>query len=556
MAFRLLSLLSVVAVTEAARMTKRSRSGPMLKFRAGQQGFKILQIADTQVRSFATDSCTNVAFSHWRYAGCNAYTTTKFIQRLLEDESPDLVVFTGDNINGSPDGEETHRLLFDPVIASGIPFAAVFGNHDEEGNMNRQQMMDWISSQPNSLAVAGPEFESDHIGNYLLQIAGSNSSTAAFNLWFIDSGDYARCSGCGTYDWIQVDQIEWYRQQSEQSEQAAGHKLDSIAFFHIPTPEWRDAAGGLIVGERHEGVYAPNFNSGLMSVMQGRGDVRAATVGHDHVNDWCGVWQGMDLCYGGGAGYTTYGRTGWDRRARVFMIYENGTIETWKRLDDQGFSKIDQQELNGTTQGTPNPNEPEDPLPDYRGTQSVTRSGKTCQEWTSQSPHAHSRTPANYPSSGLGAHNQCRNPDGDSTIWCYTLDPDSRFEYCDPSGLDEQQVGYRGTQSVTQSGRTCQKWTAQSPHSHTLTPGNFPAYGLGDHNYCRNPDGEPRAWCYTTDSGTRWEYCDVQEEAAASAAAGREGPECDLPAKPSSGRRPDHCRQQGLASDPKSSSAL
>merc|ERR1719203_2246680 len=146
-----------------------------------------------------------------------------------------------------------------------------------------------------------------------------------------------------------------------------------------------------------------------MAVMQGRGDVRAATVGHDHVNDWCGAWQGIDLCYGGGVGYTTYGRTGWDRRARVFMIYENGTIETWKRRDDQEFSKIDQQELNGTAQGVPN--EPEDPNADYRGTQSVTRSGKTCQEWTSQSPHAHSRTPGNYPSAGLGAHNQCRNPE-------------------------------------------------------------------------------------------------------------------------------------------------
>ena len=30
-----------------------------------------------------------------------------------------------------------------------------------------------------------------------------------------------------------------------------------------------------------------------------------------------------------------------------------------------------------------------------------------------------------------------------------------------------------------------------------------------DHNFCRNPDGGDRVWCYTTDSDFRWEYCDV-----------------------------------------------
>ena len=28
------------------------------------------------------------------------------------------------------------------------------------------------------------------------------------------------------------------------------------------------------------------------------------------------------------------------------------------------------------------------------------------------------------------------------------------------------------------------------------------------HNYCRNPDNDPHgAWCYTSDQGLRWEYC-------------------------------------------------
>ncbi|XP_033101998.1 deleted in malignant brain tumors 1 protein-like [Anneissia japonica] len=68
---------------------------------------------------------------------------------------------------------------------------------------------------------------------------------------------------------------------------------------------------------------------------------------------------------------------------------------------------------------------------DYRGSKSTTALGKTCQKWTSQLPHRHTRTSENYPDSGLGDHNFCRNPDGEITAWCYTTDPTSRFELCD-----------------------------------------------------------------------------------------------------------------------------
>lgn len=71
-----------------------------------------------------------------------------------------------------------------------------------------------------------------------------------------------------------------------------------------------------------------------------------------------------------------------------------------------------------------------------------------------------------------------------------------------------QQADYRGTIAETQSGLTCQLWDSQSPHSHDKTPKEYPSSGL-EENYCRNPDEEPGAWCYTTNPDVRWELCHV-----------------------------------------------
>lgn len=68
----------------------------------------------------------------------------------------------------------------------------------------------------------------------------------------------------------------------------------------------------------------------------------------------------------------------------------------------------------------------------YRGCQSETLGGKRCQKWTMQAPHSHTYTEANYPNGGLGDHDYCRNPGGYHTIWCYTEDPNQRWDFCQP----------------------------------------------------------------------------------------------------------------------------
>ncbi|KAK1785038.1 hypothetical protein P4O66_018462, partial [Electrophorus voltai] len=69
---------------------------------------------------------------------------------------------------------------------------------------------------------------------------------------------------------------------------------------------------------------------------------------------------------------------------------------------------------------------------------------------------------------------------------------------------------YRGPMDHTESGRECQRWDLDEPHKHLFHPKRYPDKGLKD-NYCRNPDGRQRPWCFTTDAHTAWEYCDIKQ---------------------------------------------
>ncbi|KAK2855941.1 hypothetical protein Q5P01_004676 [Channa striata] len=164
----------------------------------------------------------------------------------------------------------------------------------------------------------------------------------------------------------------------------------------------------------------------------------------------------------------------------------------------------------------------------YRGTIAVTESGKRCQSWSAQTPHKHNRTPENYPCKDLD-NNYCRNPDNERMPWCYTTDPETRWEYCRvPSCGNSSRPGdpvippeeedcyegngstYRGITSETVSGKKCQFWNSMFPHSHSKTTSNFPTADL-KRNLCRNPDEDRAPWCFTTDPSVRWEYCNVEK---------------------------------------------
>ena len=70
----------------------------------------------------------------------------------------------------------------------------------------------------------------------------------------------------------------------------------------------------------------------------------------------------------------------------------------------------------------------------YTGTVNLTNHGFTCQAWTAQYPHKHSRTnDATFPDDGsvAGASNYCRNFGGTGRPYCYTLHRYIFWEFCD-----------------------------------------------------------------------------------------------------------------------------
>lgn len=126
-------------------------------------------------------------------------------------------------------------------------------------------------------------------------------------------------------------------------------------------PEFASFDASNFTGVRQEGISSASVNSGFFTTMVEAGDVKAAFVGHDHINDFCGELTGIHLCYAGGFGYHAYGKAGWSRRARVVVANlektENGgwgavkSIKTWKRLDDEDLTAIDGRALFSKSSG-------------------------------------------------------------------------------------------------------------------------------------------------------------------------------------------------------------
>ncbi|EIM92818.1 Metallo-dependent phosphatase [Stereum hirsutum FP-91666 SS1] len=354
------------------------RAPPLHFSRDGR--FKIMQVADLHF-SVSAAPCrdTNINCDPGAFN-----VTSTLIGQALDIEKPDLVIFTGDQLNGQGSAWDAKSILAKfayEVTSRQIPWAAVFGNHDDEDAREtgwKKDQIKMMQAMPYSLVKAGPE-DVHGEGNYVLKVLSADASkTHLLTMYFLDSGSYSKgfidWFGFFTpteYDWIHevpsISPIErpftpdgtrdmgdlWARQDQVAPQTRKLAKPNALMFFHIPlqeayaAPDVHPDTGALLNVGLHSienpGAAKTNggmFSKGLLQATEsphtgnrGIPEVKVVGNGHCHITENCkrvnNVWQ----CFGGGGSYAGYGRVGFDRRFRIYDISDYGeTIKTYKRL--------------------------------------------------------------------------------------------------------------------------------------------------------------------------------------------------------------------------------
>lgn len=135
--------------------------------------FKILQVADLHY-SVSRGVCKDTPLAPCP-GGADNLTTT-LLGRVLDAERPDLVVFSGDQLNGQGTSWDARSVLAKfarGVTDRGIPWAAVFGNHDEEDGGRKEAQLRMMQALPYSLVERGPP-DIHGVGNYVLKVKSAD----------------------------------------------------------------------------------------------------------------------------------------------------------------------------------------------------------------------------------------------------------------------------------------------------------------------------------------------------------------------------------------------
>ncbi len=292
----------VGAVTESTDTLQFNKNGT----------FKIMQVADIQDDHHLIPA------------------TLDYFKMAIDSEKPDLVVLLGDNISGVPsDFEDIEKARKNTAKAidcymsffekEKIPVAIVFGNHDTENNVTKEEQMKMYMSYDCCVAVDEGE-EISGCGTYNVPVLSSDGTKTAYNLWFFDS--YLSDEENGISDNIQQNQVDWYIKKSNELKAAnGGEVVPSMAFQHIVPKEIEKAT--FLDGVANENPSPSSQPSDQITAMLNQGDVKAVFFGHDHVNTYTALYEGIYLINCPTSGFGSYGDM--NRGLRFVTINEKDT---------------------------------------------------------------------------------------------------------------------------------------------------------------------------------------------------------------------------------------
>ncbi|KAI8848084.1 Metallo-dependent phosphatase-like protein [Chytridium lagenaria] len=268
--------------------------------------------------------------------------STRVVEGILDAESPNFVIFLGDQVTGeniSSNATAYLEKLYKPLVSRKIPWASVYGNHDAGAHFGRKELLDYEMSWNLSSTQRGPQ--SVHGLNYYLPLFDETGGIK-FLLWFLDSNGGV-ANDVNEPSWIVSNQVKWLRSESEKLYSKFG-SLPSLVFFHIPLKtastlnESKDfpASCSGFRGENNLGVQI--IDEGILDAIQSlKTRVIAIFNGHDHGTSWCcksSELADASICFGRHSGYGGYGN--WDRGARVLQLKDDSDyqLNTWLRLEN------------------------------------------------------------------------------------------------------------------------------------------------------------------------------------------------------------------------------
>ena len=328
--------LALVLVMLLVSIIPASAAGKTKKLQFDKDGeFKVLHICDCQDGFPAQEKMFT------------------YINYMLENYKPDLVVLGGDNSVGE---EETKEQAIEELVAPFVEhetyFTLVFGNHDHQQGVEKEELLEMYQKYGGKYCLA---YDADPditgVANHNLPIHSSDGEKIKFNLWLIDSNHYVTNENGDEigYDSVREDQIEWYKATYKKLEKEAGEKVYSLAFQHIIPgevydvmfPEVKKPLSPLTEtynNGKHYPIFLPDtsaftghlfenpspgiYNYGQVDAMLETGDVLSILVGHDHICSYEIDYKGIMFINTPGATFNSYGNE-FTRGSRLITIKED-----------------------------------------------------------------------------------------------------------------------------------------------------------------------------------------------------------------------------------------